>query len=102
MDKEKDNVTEVGFDEQEPQTITLTSEDGEDVECEVLDFFEHKGVEYAVLLPVEQPEEEEGEVVILKAVIEEDEEYLEAVEDVKLLEEVFEIFVDRMESQVDE
>lgn len=102
MDKEKDNVIEVNFDEQKLQTITLTSEDGEDVECEVLDFLEHKGVEYAVLLPVEQHEEEEGEVVILKAVIEEDEEYLEEVEDVKLLEEVFEIFVDRMESQVDE
>lgn len=102
MDKEKDNVTVVNFGDQESQTITLTSDKGEDVECEVLDFFEHKGVEYAVLLPVEQLDEEEGEVVILKAVIEDDEEYLEGVEDMELLEEVFNVFVDRMESEVDE
>ena len=104
MVKEKDNVTVDNFDEQEYQTIILTNQDGEEVEFEVLDYFDHEGEEYAILLPADQSEEEEGEVVILKIVVDEkdeDEAHLEAIDDIKLLEELFEIFVDRMESQVE-
>ena len=79
--------------EEEVSILTLTDENGADVEFEYLDCIEYQGKEYLILLPVA---EEEAEIVILEVepVDEENENYL-AVEDEKLLNAVYEIFKEK-------
>ena len=76
--------------EEEVSILTLTDENGADVEFEYLDCIEYEGKEYLVLLPVEG---EEAEIVILEVepVDEENENYI-AVESEDTLDAVYEIF----------
>ena len=80
-------------EEEEVSILTLTDEKGEDTDFEYLDCIEYKGKEYLVLMPVESVE---SEIVILEIepVDEENENYL-AVEDEKLLNEVYAIFKEK-------
>ena len=79
--------------EEEASILTLTDENGNDVEFEYLDSIEYEGVEYLCLLPCD---DEDNEIVILEVepVDEENENYL-AVEDESVLEAVFAIFKER-------
>ena len=79
--------------EEETNLITLTDENGADMEFEYLDCIEYQGKEYLVLIPAE---EDADEIVILEIepVDEENENYL-AVEDEAILEAVYNIFKDR-------
>ena len=79
--------------EEEVSILTLTDENGADIDFEYLDCIEYQGKEYLVLMPVE---EESNEIVILEVepVDEENENYL-AVEDEKLLNEVYAIFKEK-------
>lgn len=82
--------------EEELNLITLTNEDGSEINFEFLDLIEYEGHEYTILLPVEQDDEEDGMVVILevKEVDEDTEEYL-SVEDENIINAVFDIFKER-------
>lgn len=79
---------------QEEQTsiITLTDENGVDIDFEFMDCIEYQDKEYLALLPAE---EGNNEIVILEVepVDEENENYI-AVEDEAVLEAVYEIFKD--------
>ncbi len=79
--------------EEEVSILTLTDENGQDVDFEYLDCIEYQGKEYLVLMPVDTVE---TEIVILEVepVDEENENYL-AVEDEKLLNAVYEIFKEK-------
>ncbi len=80
-------------EEEESSIITLTDEDGSEVDFEFLDLIEYEGNEYVVLLPVE---EDSDEVVILQ--LEEtgdDEESYIGVDDEEVLTAVFEIFKEK-------
>ena len=79
--------------EEEVSILTLTDENGADVDFEYLDCIEYQDKEYLVLMPLE---EESNEIVILEVepVDEENENYL-AVEDEKLLNAVYEIFKEK-------
>ena len=79
--------------EEEVSVLTLTDENGNDVNFEYLDCLEYEGVEYLFLLP---EEDESGEIVILEVepVDEETENYL-AVEDEETLNAVFAIFKEK-------
>lgn len=79
--------------EEEVSILTLTDENGNDVNFEYLDCIEYNGKEYLCLMP---EEEEENEVVILEVepVDEENENYL-AVMDEAVLDAVFAIFKER-------
>ena len=81
------------LEEEEVSTLTLTDENGEEMEFEYLDCIEYEGKEYLVLIPAEEDAEE---LVILEVepVDEENENYL-AVEDEAVLNAVYEIFKDR-------
>lgn len=70
--------------------VVLTDEEGNELECDYLDTITHKNVDYAVLYPLDQ-DGEDGEVIILELVENEDgeEEYL-TVDDEELLDEIFE------------
>ena len=76
--------------EEEVSILTLTDENGADVEFEYLDCIELEGTEYLVLLPVD---EDSAEIVILEVepVDEENENYT-AVESEDILDAVYEIF----------
>lgn len=71
--------------------ISITDEDGNEYELEVLAELEHNGSRYLALVPADSDESEEAdlEVSILKSVEENGEEFLEAVEDDAELEEVY-------------
>ncbi len=77
--------------EEESSILTLTDENGEDINFEYLDCVEHEGKEYLVLMP-----EESNQIVILEIepVDEENENYL-AVDDEAILDTVYGIFKER-------
>jgi len=80
-------------EEEEVSILTLTDENGEDVNFEYLDCLEYEGVEYLVLLP---EDDDANELVILEVepVDEENENYL-AVEDEEVLNAVFAMFKEK-------
>ena len=97
MKEEENNVPEEGLD----NIIVLNDENGEEVQFEFLDLIELDGEEYVVLLPVEEDEDEAGEVVILKVEdteSEEEESYV-SVDDEEVLNKVFEIFKEKFKDE---
>ena len=76
--------------EEEASVLTLTDENGVEAEFEYLDCIEYNGVEYLVLIPLE---EDADQLVILEIqpVDEETENYV-AVENEDTLDAVYEIF----------
>ncbi|MBR6595632.1 MAG: DUF1292 domain-containing protein [Oscillospiraceae bacterium] len=80
--------------EEEVSILTLTDENGADIDFEYLDCIEYQGKEYLILMPLE--EEDSGEIVILEVepVDEENENYL-AVSDEDVLDAVYAIFKER-------
>ena len=82
-------------EEEESGILTLTDENGQDVDFEYLDCIEYQGKEYLILLPVE---EEDAEIVILEVepVDEENENYL-AVTDEAVLDAVYAIFKEKFQ-----
>ena len=79
--------------EEDVSILTLTDENGQDVNFEYLDCIDYEGVEYLVLMP---EGEDENEVVILEVepVDEELENYL-SVDNEEILNAVFAIFKDK-------
>lgn len=77
--------------QEEESILTLTDENGEDMNFEYLDCIEWGGTEYLVLMP-----EESNEIVILEVqpVDEENENYL-AVDNEDILDAVYGIFKER-------
>ena len=88
-----DNNEKIELYEEETSILTLTDENGADVEFEYLDCIEYMGKEYLVLMPVES---ESAEIVILEVepVDEENENYL-SVQDEGILNAVYEIFKEK-------
>ena len=79
--------------EEEASILTLTDENGENVDFEYLDCIELEGKEYLVLLPADDAE---SEIVILEVepVDEENENYL-SVDDEGVLNAVYNIFKEK-------
>ncbi len=84
--------------ENEGTLITLTDDEGNDVEFEFLDLIEYDGDEYIVLI---ENDEDADEVVILRinAIDEENEEYV-SIEDDEVLQTVFEMFKKKYEDDI--
>lgn len=85
---ENDNLME-----EESGILTLTDEDGQEVDFEYLDSVDYDGKEYLVLMPADQAE---TQIVILEVepVDEENENYL-SVNDEAVLDAVYGIFKER-------
>ena len=88
MEENKDLLAE-----EEAYIITLTDENGVDMEFEYMDFIDYEGKEYLALLPTD---EESNEIVLLEIepVDEENENYI-AIEDEETLQAVYGIFKER-------
>lgn len=98
MDEDSINDLE---DEELSNIIILSDENGQDVQFEFLDLIEYDSEEYVVLLPeIEEGEEDDGEVVILKVEDsgEEEESYV-SVDDEDVLNKVFEIFKEKFKDE---
>ena len=83
-----------------PDFITITDEDGNDIELELVDALEHNGQTYMAFFPaVEEGEDEEGEeygLIILKSVMENGEELLSTLDTDEELDEVYDLFMERI------
>ena len=79
--------------EQDENILTLTDENGQDMDFEYLDCLPYEGKEYLVLMPADKPS---TEIVILEVepVDEENENYL-AVEDEAILDAVYGLFKEK-------
>ena len=84
---------EILLPEEEGAILTLTDEDGREVDFEYLDSVDYDGKEYLVLMPADQAE---TQIVILEVepVDEENENYL-SVSDEAVLDAVYGIFKER-------
>lgn len=84
--------------------ITITDEDGVEYELEVLCSVEYQGSTYLGVCPADSSEEEDTdlEVSVLKVVMEDGEEILEAVTDEEELAAVYDLLLDDYESNDDE
>ena len=84
---------------QEEMTVTLTLDDGSEVECIVLTIFEAGNKDYIALLPTEVAESEEGEVYLYRySENENGEPELENIED----DDEYEIVADAFDELLDE
>ena len=85
--------------EEQEGIITLTNENGEEVEYQLIDSITYENAEYVVLLPVD---EEDCEVVILAVEADDDDmENYVFVDDEEILEGVYAIFKERFADELD-
>ena len=98
-----------------PDFISVTDEDGNEFELELVDTLEHNGVTYYALFPAVGEDEETGEpldvdaddeefgLVIMKAIEEDGEEVLSTLDTDEELEEIYNLFMERFfEEEEDE
>lgn len=90
-----------GQNEEEELTVTLTLDDGSELECVVLTIFPAGDNDYIALLPMDQSEEEEGEVYLYRYSETEDGqpnlENIESDEEYELVSDAFDEFLDSQE-----
>ena len=88
-----------------PDLLTLVDDVGQEHEFEIVDSSEHNGGQYVALVAnYDDPDEslqDDGELVILKSVMDDGEEFLEAIEDEAEFDEIAAIFMERLEDLFD-
>ena len=97
-----------------PDFITVTDEDGNEFELELIDSLEHNGITYHALVPAVGENEETGEpldvdaddeeygLVIMKTIEENGEELLSTPDTDEELDEVYQLFMERFFQDDDE
>ncbi len=89
-------------DEFGPNFVTLTDDEGNDIELEYVDALEHNGTTYMAFFPVveEDSEDEENEeeygLVILKSQVENGEEFLVTIDDEEEIDKVYDLFMEQI------
>ena len=84
--------------EEEMNLVELSDEEGNVTSCEIYDIVEFEGKTYAMLLPVEEENEEEPELIVLEYVEDGEEGSFVSIED----EDEFNRVCDYIESLADE
>lgn len=86
--------------------ISLTDEEGNEFELEILDVVSFEGESYTVFLPSDidemDPNDPDYGFVILKNIEDKGEELYASVDDEDLLERVYEYYMDLVENEEDE
>ncbi len=90
-----------------PNFITLTDEDGNDIELEYVDAIEVDGQTYMAFFPTVDDEADEAAaedfgLVILKSVMEDGEELLSTLDSDEELEKVYDRFMEQLMADEDE
>ncbi len=89
-------------DEFGPNFVTLTDDEGKDIELEYIDALEYNGTTYMAFFPVveEDSEDEENEeeygLVILKSQMENGEEFLVTIDDEEEIDKVYDLFMEQI------
>ena len=89
-------------DEFGPNFVTLTDDEGNDIELEYVDALEHNGTTDMAFFPVveEDSEDEENEeeygLVILKSQMENGEEFLVTIDDEEEIDKVYDLFMEQI------
>lgn len=101
----ENNTPEINGEEEERELIYLTDEEGNELPFELLDVVDYNDEQYAVFFPADESEEDEdadGEVVILKVIIQEDDsaEFV-STDDTEVLDAVFDIFLGNLRKAFD-
>lgn len=90
-----------------PDFITVTDEEGNDFELELVDTLEHRGITYYAMFPAVEEDEQTGQpkdvdaddeeygLVIMKAIEENGEELLSTLDSDEELDQVYELFMER-------
>lgn len=81
---------------EEYQSVTLTDDEGNDIEFELIDAIEHGGKKYCVLKP-EEPSDEE-DFIILEYIVDENGDYLEEIADEDEYDEIYGIYLGKEEA----
>lgn len=101
----EENKNEIGENDGEREFFTLTDEEGNELEFELIDTAEYQGVTYYAMIPADaEGENDDGfqEYVILKMEKDEDgEDMLVTLEDDEEFDNVADIFDDRFSEEVD-
>lgn len=88
-----------------PDLISLTDDEGNEYQFEILDQIEYNDERYLALMPkYDDPQKilnSDGELVVLKVIVEDDEEQFEEIEDDEEYEDVAGIFIDRLQDMFD-
>lgn len=85
-----------------PDFITITDEDGNDIELEFMDALEHNGVTYMAFFPTvedgaeQNEEDEEYGLIILKEIQENGEALLSTLDSDEELNQVYDLFMERL------
>ncbi len=83
--------------------ISISDEDGNEFELELLDSFEVDGTNYMVFLPANMDEDDEDfGLVIMKTVDENGEEVLSTLDSDEELDKVYNIYMERLFAEEDE
>lgn len=93
-----------------PNFITLTDEDGNDIELEYVDAIEVDGQTYMAFFPTVDDEADEADeaaaedfgLVILKSVMENGEELLSTLDSDEELDKVYDLFMEQLMADEDE
>ena len=88
--------------EEPDNIITLNDEFGNEVHFEFLDLVEYDSEEYVVLFPIDDEDEDEGMVIILKIEsLDDDTDTYISVEDEDTIQAVFQIFKAKYKDEFD-
>ena len=96
-----------------PDFITVTDEDGNEFELELVDTLEHNGESYYAFFPAGEDDEtgepqdvdaddEEYGLVILKAIVENGEELLSTPDSDEELDQIYQLFMERFFAEAEE
>ena len=97
-DKDLNNFEDTAEDLDE-MFVTLTFDDGEEEECEVITIFEAKGRDYIALIPVETMDEEDSEIYFYR--YKEDAEGNPSLENIEADDE-YDLVVDAFDTLIEE
>ena len=90
-----------------PDFITVTDEEGNDFEMEMVDSLEHNGITYYAMFPAVEEDEATGQpkdvdaddeeygLIIMKTIVENGEELLSTLDSDEELDTVYELFMER-------
>ena len=96
-----DKIERVGFDMSNLHMTFLTEDGGEENFWHIMTF-PYEGAKYAALVPEDQIDEEEPEVIFVKIAKDEQGDAYIPVENEVLLEELFEVFAELLDDEPEE
>lgn len=85
-------------EELEQNYVELTDEEGKVTKCEIYDVVDFEEKTYAILMPLEADSEEDGELIVMEYVEEDEDGFFQNIED----DEEFERVCDYIESLADD